>query len=150
MFPILAVARNDRSQFTIGAPVRVRCGLSSLSSKTTIYQYQVNLEQRTIYVSPRDSRSRSTTQTYKILERGTRPLKTPVKIPDDQISLWSGTDVGGHDVDSFKFDQTGRLPNDLHARPSTPSMYVYQASKSSSELMWFLKGLSLRSAHRTC
>ena len=59
------------------------------------------------------------------MEQGIRPPRAQARLAINQ-ALWAGTDVGGRDIDTFAFDQIGRLPNDLHARPSTPPTYVPQ------------------------
>lgn len=74
--------------------------MSSLSSKTTIYHFQVILEQTTKYVSPRDGRNAVTTEIFKVLEHGVRrPLLTQARSKVDRGDLWLGTDVGGSDID---------------------------------------------------
>jgi len=77
-----------------------------------------------MYVSPRNGRTIRTTEMFQIVEHGIKPSRAQPRPPINQGALWSGTDLGGSDIDTFEFDQIGRLPNDLHARPSTPSTCV--------------------------
>jgi len=77
-----------------------------------------------MYVSPRNGRTTSTTEMFKIVEHGIQPSMAQARPPTNLGALWSGTEIGGNGIDTFEFDQIGRLPNDLHARPSTPSTCV--------------------------
>jgi hypothetical protein len=111
-------------QFTIAAMIRYHFSLSGLSPKATVYRFQANLLQNTTYTSPRDGKSVKSTDKFVVAGHGTLPPKAHLNPGKDMPAIWRGIEVGGKDDNEFKLDLSGRLPNDLHGRPSTPTGYV--------------------------
>lgn len=107
--------------WTVSAIMRSSISFPAPSPKVVVYYAQVLLAQIATVKSPRDADDappRVSRREFQVWEQGAQPpaRRSGAK---DHAAIYRGTAAGGTDTGAVYFSETGRIPNDDTARPST-------------------------------